>query len=177
MRNDLTANCRSPAGDLTTRSDHALQKTEMARTTAFERDTLIQEAGQMRRRRKSFWRTAIGITIGLAACADGARDPSTVMGPSPISASASKSPSIGGSPAISDAISRILPSIDSHSADALRGPLTAVNNELANGNATALGATIKAARNALSAAFANAVDAPDLDVVALAIDSIDPATP
>ena len=80
-----------------------------------------------------------------------------------------------GSPAISDAISRILPAIAPKSADALRGPLTAINNQVGTRNATAMGAAISAAREQLQVAFAIPADVPDLDAIGLAIDSVDPA--
>jgi len=80
-----------------------------------------------------------------------------------------------GSPAISDAISRILPAIDPTSADALRGPLTAVNAQVTNNNATALRVAIAATREALEVARAILADGPDLDAIGLAIDSVDPS--
>ena len=98
------------------------------------------------------------------------------MGPANVQANAAKNLS-AGSPAISDAISRILPAIARSSADALRGPLTTINLQVGASNTTALRAAISAARKELQVAFAIAADGPDLDGIALAIDSVEPPSP
>ena len=115
----------------------------------------------------------IGLAVGIAGCGADRTDPAAMLGPANVQVSAAKSAS-AGSPAISDAISRILPAIAPSSADALRGPLTAINNQVANGSATALRAAISIARKQLEVAFAIPADGPDLDAITLAIDSVDP---
>lgn len=115
----------------------------------------------------------IGLAVGSASCSADRPDASGVVGPANVQVNAAKSVS-AGSPAISDAISRILPAIDPSSADALRGPLTAINLQVGGRNAIALRAAISAARKQLQVAFAVRDDGPDLDAIGLAIDSVDP---
>jgi len=118
--------------------------------------------------------TAAAIALALGAgCGRDGPDASRMIAP-PAGVNAAKSSS-SGSPAITDAISRILPSIDPASADELRGPLTSINNQLASRNTTALLAAIEVARAELQVALAVPDDGPDLDAIALAIDSVDPA--
>ena len=115
---------------------------------------------------------AIGLALG-AGCGPDGPDASRMIAP-PTGVNAAKNSS-SGSPAITDAISRILPSIDPASAGELRGPLTSINNQLAARNSAALLAAIKVARDELQVALAVPDDGPDLDAIALAIDSVDPA--
>ena len=116
---------------------------------------------------------AVGLAVGAAGCGDGL-DPSRAVA-APVAEPSLAKNAATSAPAISDAISRILPAIDPASADALRGPLTAIAKQLTAGNATALGSAISAAREALVVSSAIDGDAPDLDAIALAIDSVDPA--
>ena len=109
-------------------------------------------------------------SVGCGADRPGA---SGMVGPANVQVSAAKNAS-AGSPAISDAISRILPAIAPSSADALRGPLTAINNQVGTRNASAMRAAISAARGQLQVAFSIPADGPDLDAIGLAIDSVDP---
>lgn len=118
---------------------------------------------------------AIGLALTGAGCAGDGADASQMVAPVVAGVNAVKNAPVG-SPAIADAISRLLPSIDPESADALRGPLTAINTQIAKGSVTALASTIAAAREALEDAFAIAADGPDLDAISLAIDSVDPAS-
>jgi hypothetical protein len=53
--------------------------------------------------------------------------------------------------------------------------LTSINNQLAARNSAALLAAIRIAREELQVALAVPEDGPDLDAIALAIDSVDPA--
>jgi len=115
----------------------------------------------------------IGLAFGSAGCGADRPDASGLVGPASAQATAANSVATG-SPAISDAISRILPAITRSSADDLRGPLTAINNQVGSQNATAMRAAIRAAREQLQVAFAVPADGPDLDAIALAIDSVDP---
>ena len=117
---------------------------------------------------------AVGLAVGAAGCAGDGQDPSRAVAPLVAEATLAKN-TTASAPAISDAISRILPAIDPASADALRGPLTAIAKQVSAGNAMALNAAIEAAREAIVVASAVDADAPDLDAVALAIDSVDPA--
>ena len=116
---------------------------------------------------------AIGLALAGAGCGRDGPGASQMVAP-PTAVNAAKSSS-SGSPAITDAISRILPAIDPASADELRGPLTSINNQLAARNSAALLAAIKVARDELQVALAVPDDGPDLDAIALAIDSVDPA--
>ena len=125
-------------------------------------------------RTAGFTAAAIGLALAGTACTGDGPDPSQVVAPTIAAANAAKAKSTG-SPAIADAIARVLPSIDPESADALYGPLTAVDNQVGAGNPAALRATISAAREALAEAFINPADGPDLDVIALAIDSVEPS--
>jgi hypothetical protein len=118
----------------------------------------------------------IGLAVVSAGCGPDRSDASAVVGPANVQANAAKNVS-AGSPAISDAISRILPAIARSSADALRGPLTTINLQVGASNTTALRAAISAARKELQVAFAIAADGPDLDGIALAIDSVEPPSP
>jgi hypothetical protein len=113
----------------------------------------------------------IGLAVGSSGC--GAERPDAMVGPANVQVNAAKSVATG-SPAISDAISRILPAITPSSADDLRGPLTAINNQIGGQNAAAMRAAISAARAQLQVAFAIPADGPDLDAIGLAIDSVDP---
>lgn len=124
--------------------------------------------------RTTNWAMAlIGLAVGSAGCAADKPDPSAMVGPANVQVNAARSVSTG-SPAISDAISRILPAIAPSSADALRGPLTAINNQVGSGSAAALRSAISAARAQIELAFGIPADGPDLDAIALAIDSVDP---
>ena len=117
---------------------------------------------------------AVGLAAGAVGCTGSGHDPARIAGPDVTHVNPAKS-SAPSAPAIADAISRILPAIDPASADALRGPLTSIGNQVAAGNVTALRAGIAAARAALVVASSIDTDIPDLDGVALAIDSVDPA--
>ena len=118
--------------------------------------------------------TAIGLALAGAGCGSDGADASHLVAPTVVGVNFARSASTG-SPAITDAISRILPSINPASADELRGPLTSINNQLASRNSTALLAAIRVAREELQVALAVPEDGPDLDAIALAIDSVDPA--
>ena|SRR5215213_4905669 len=117
---------------------------------------------------------AVGLAAGAASCTGSGHDPARIAGPAVTHVNPAKN-AAPSAPAIGDAISRILPAIDPASADALRGPLTTISNQITAGNTTALRAGIAAAREALVAASSIDTDIPDLDAVALAIDSVDPA--
>ena len=77
--------------------------------------------------------------------------------------------------AVDDALDRLIPSLDAETADALKGPLTAVKAALGTGNTDAISGALAVATAALSSPMAaNDERIADLTAIALALDAATP---
>ena len=77
--------------------------------------------------------------------------------------------------AFDDALDRLIPSLDAETADALKGPLTAVKAALGTGNTDAISGALAVATAALSSPMAaNDERIADLTAIALALDAATP---
>ena len=114
-------------------------------------------------------------TVVLSACGS---EPTGVFAPSmelrtPSALAAKGAGTTSPTIAIDDALSRIVESLDEATADALRGPLTAVKAALKSRDGAALDGALAVAWAALATpAAANDERAPDLAAIALALDAV-----
>ena len=121
-------------------------------------------------------RALIALTLVLFGCSSDPAAPSARVA-QPDGAQAAKGSTSGTSPvvAIDDALDRLLPSLDVETAEALKGPLTAIKAALITGNAGAVAGAAAVARAALSAPVAADDErAPDLAAISLALDAATP---